>query len=69
MSKEQVEMLKSVIHSMGMTVKGTAKRIGMNNTTFHRKLNGTSEFTLPEIRALRKVLELSAEEFYKIFFA
>lgn len=41
-----------------VSVKDLCKAIGMSRSAFHRKCNGTSEFTLSEIEAIVNVLEL-----------
>lgn len=51
----------------GMTCDTLAKEIGMNPATLSRKINGKSDFTLEEMRGIRKALKLSDQEMTEVF--
>lgn len=63
--------LKGCIRTYGMTQDAVAKSIGLSLSRLNAKINGTAgaEFTLGEIRALKELLDLSAEQTAEIFFA
>ena len=48
--------------------KDLAFELGISKSSLHRKLTGETEFTQGEMRTLVKVLDLSEEEAYSIFF-
>jgi len=45
-----------------------ADAIGLSHNTFWRKVNGQNEFTLSEIQAIIKLLELDDQQLKAIFF-
>ena len=45
-----------------------AKNLGINLATLYRKINGESDFTLSELKQLKKMLGLSKEDVDRIFF-
>lgn len=52
---------------MGMNAKEVSAAIGINETTFYRKMNNDGDFSRKEIVQLVKVLNI--EEPMRIFFA
>lgn len=52
----------------GLTKEDIAKILGLNSVTVYRKINGESEFTLSELRTLKKILGLSNSDVDRIFF-
>lgn len=52
----------------GLTTIDLIKRMGMNEATFYRKMNGKSDFYRREIQQMREILGLSADEVDRIFF-
>ena len=52
--------LKYEIKRNGYTIEAFCKELGINKTTFYRKINGTSEFTQSEIRKAIKLLSLES---------
>lgn len=46
-----------------------AEMLGVTTATLSRKVNNKSEFTVSEVKALRKILNLSLEDGERIFFA
>ena len=61
--------LKAKIVEMGYCNRAFAIAVGMNETTFYRKMNGTSDFTREEIQKIASLLNLSLQEKEDIFFA
>lgn len=53
----------------GVSKEDIAKYLGVNLATVYRKFNGESDFTLSELRKLKKVLHLSKEDVDRIFFS
>jgi transcriptional regulator with XRE-family HTH domain len=51
----------------GVSKEDIAKYLGVNPATVYRKFNGESDFTLSELRKLKKVLHLSKEDVDRIF--
>lgn len=62
--------LKGKMRAESMIQSEVANGIGMSLSRFNAKLNGTkgAEFTLGEIKSLRKLLNLNIEETEDIFF-
>ncbi len=63
-------LLKGEIRAKAMTQDDLARRIGVSLSRFNAKLNGTggAEFSLGEVRSIKFVLGLSAEQVDCIFF-
>ena len=53
----------------GVSKEDLAKELCINPTTVYRKFNGESDFTLSELKVLKKVLKLSNEDVDRIFFS
>lgn len=49
-------LIRAVIESTGRTQRWTADTAGIPHTTFHRKLNGDTDFKLREIRRIARAL-------------
>lgn len=62
--------LKGKIKAKSMAQRDVAQKTGISLSRFNAKLNGTkgAEFTLGEIKALRRVLDINTEEAEHIFF-
>ena len=63
-----VNKLKGKMTEKGFTVAKISKKIGMDSSTFYRKLS-KNKFSLEEAESISRVLELSHEEAIEIFFA
>lgn len=61
--------LKGKMAEKGYTQQSISAVLGINPSTFQRKMSGDTEFNRGEIAALRKALELTSEEVDGIFFA
>lgn len=53
----------------GVGKEDLAKSLNVNLTTIYRKINGESDFTLSELKALKRVLNLSNDDVDRIFFS
>jgi len=53
----------------GITKEEIAKSLGVNIATVYRKSNGESDFTLSELRILKKILGLTKDDVERIFFS
>lgn len=51
----------------GVSKEDIAKYLGVNPATIYRKFNGESDFTLSELRKLKKMLNLINEDVDRIF--
>ena len=63
-------LLKGEIRAKSMTQEDVAAEIGISLSRFNAKLNNTggAEFSLGEVRALKELLSLDAEQVDVIFF-
>ena len=63
-------LLKGKIKEKAMTQGDVAERIGISLSRFNAKLNnfGGAEFSLGEVRALKKLLQLDQAQVDSIFF-
>lgn len=59
----QVEIIRN-----HLTIKDIAEQVGLSVWALSRRMNGTSEFKVSELRAIKKALNLSNERFVEIFF-
>ena len=66
-----VNLLKGKIREHGYTQEDVAEKMGISLSRFNAKLNerGGAEFSLGELKALRKVLFLTGKQLEQIFFA
>lgn len=63
------QMLKGKIVESGMTQEAVADAIGMNRSTFYRKMKRKGNtFTVEEMNKIVQVIPLSKEEASNIFF-
>ena len=60
--------LKGHMVANGITAEDMAQALGISYQTFVRKLRGDGNFSLPQIRKMREVLNLSDAETLEIFF-
>jgi transcriptional regulator with XRE-family HTH domain len=61
--------LKAKIAELGLLQEAVAMQLGMTSATFNYKLNNKTEFKASEIKKLAKILHLTVEEVFDIFFA
>ncbi len=50
-------VLKAEMVKKGMTIAQLAAKIGVSEKTLRNKINGDTDFTLPEAQAIRRILE------------
>lgn len=63
-------LLKGKLRAKSMTQEDAAMKIGISLSRFNAKLNNTggAEFSLGEVRALKSLLELDADDVNSLFF-
>lgn len=61
--------LREVIEETGIKITFLAQKIGISRECFYQKMRNETEFKASEIKALAKVLHLSAERRDAIFFS
>ena len=62
-------MLRKAIKEKGHTIESISRAIGMDDSTFYRKVNGGGgKFTLAEADAITAALGLESGEAQRIFF-
>lgn len=65
-----VSLLRAKMHERKMSVSALSESIGIDDSTFYRKLNESGEkFTVAQARAMAAVLKLTPEETSEIFFS
>lgn len=64
----KINKLKAKIIEKSTTIEELSKQIGINKSTFHRKMRNNS-FFVNEVDMIAKELQLTAEEISDIFFA
>lgn len=65
-----VSLLRARMHDNRVSVSEIANHIGMDDSTFYRKLQDNGEkFTVAQVREMAKKLNLSPEETNEIFFS
>lgn len=62
-------LLRAKLVEKGKSNDDAASALGIDASTFSKKMNGTSDFKRSEIQILRSFLKLSVEESESIFFA
>lgn len=60
--------LKAEIARNNLTIPKLAELINLNKTTLYSRINGKTPFTQKEITAIAKILNLSKEKIFFIFF-
>lgn len=65
----KANLLKAKIIACEKTAKDVASMLGINESTFYRKIRGKSDFTRDEIQKIREYLKMTVEEVEDIFFA
>jgi DNA-binding Xre family transcriptional regulator len=68
MKKSRFSKLKGLIVSMDMKQEDLAKKLGMSNPAFNRRLNEHKDFELKEIREICKELSIPDNKIKDYFF-
>lgn len=64
------DKLKATLKEKGMSVEEVSKLIGIDKSTFYRKLaSDGATFTIGEVDKMSKALSLTVEEINAIFFS
>ena len=62
--------LKTIIKARGLSTEKLSEMIGMDDSTFYRKLNAEGKtFTIEQVDAMKSALSLDKETAEAIFFA
>jgi putative phage repressor len=65
-----VQLLKENIIKKGLNVEIVSEKIGINKSTFYRKINNEGlTFSIKEVTEIAKILKLRRKEVDDIFFA
>lgn len=65
-----VSMLRGKIVECNTTQEAVADAMGINRSTFYRKMKEKGRFfTVEQVQQMAKILSLSSDEVMKIFFA
>ena len=64
----KINLLKSKMSLYGDNNKKLAEKLNITPSAFSRKINGSSNFTIEEMKFIRKEYGLSDVEFLDIFF-
>lgn len=65
----KIGKLKGVIVEKETTQEAVADMIGIDRSTFYRKMKNDGNFTLKEAKDIKDALELTNQEAIEIFFA
>lgn len=68
MTEKQIAELKTEIAKHGTDLKSFAPAIGMTYTSLYYKMHGMTDWTLTEIKTVKKELGLSDRALFRIFF-
>ena len=65
-----VSLLRAKMHERKMSISALSESIGIDDSTFYRKVNENGEkFTVAQARAMASLLELTPEDTTAIFFS
>lgn len=59
--------LKGKIIEKGLSVEYVAEKMGIDKTTFYRKLREFERFTIGDVQQIKDILELNSQETCDIF--
>ena len=65
----KIAKLKGVIVEKSTTQEAVADMIGIDRSTFYRKMKNDGNFTLKEAKDIKEALQLTNQEAIDIFFA
>lgn len=64
-----IERLRAALQTSGVSIEQASNELGINPTTFYRRLNTQGEkFTVEEVGKLANMLKLNARALQNIFF-
>ena len=61
--------LNDIIQKKGLKMEFIAKSLGISVGSMSNKMNGKTDFKLPEVQKLIKILDLTITETQEIFFS
>ncbi|MBC2576549.1 helix-turn-helix domain-containing protein [Peptostreptococcus canis] len=61
--------LKAKIVEMGFNLTSFAEELGMDYSTFYRRMTGQMSFTVSDVEKITRVLYLTNSEIIEIFFS
>lgn len=61
--------LKALRVKNGFTQKDIAEILGISETSYNKRENGSLEFTISEIKKLKNIFNLSNDDIIRIFFS
>lgn len=61
-------LLKAEMVKKGINGQTLSEEIGISESAFYRKMNGSSQFTQGEIRSIADALQMTRETIFAIFF-
>ena len=61
------EKFMKMLKRKNLTLKELGYRIGMSESLLNKKLNEVSPFTIPQVMAIAKVLNLSDRQVFQFF--
>lgn len=62
-----IEYLKYLFKAKGLKVEDVAKILGISKQCLYRKLKGQHDWYLKDMKCLKELLEMSNEDFNKVF--
>lgn len=62
-------LLKYFLARQGVSVNELAEILQLTRGTMSKKINGRADFSLQEVRRIAKILSLTKEDVWSIFFA
>lgn len=65
--KMNKNLLKSIIYKKGLTIKKVAEMLGITRISLSMKMSGKTQFSIEDIKKLRKILGLTNKEIIEIF--
>lgn len=69
MNREQSIYLKYILELRNIKISTLAEGLKISEQTLRRKINGQTSFSLKETKTIRDFLNLSDQEYCKIFLA
>jgi hypothetical protein len=64
----KANLLKAEMVKQNVNAEELAERIGMKKSAFFRRLNGSVDFSVEEVRKVKNALKLSGDQTLQIFF-
>lgn len=62
-----MEFLRYKLRTRHMTLDGLCDEIGLSRSAVYKKMKGATQWRCEEMKNIKKILNLTSEEFNKIF--